>query len=396
MGRIADALLQRDIRPDAAVSAVTAAAGRVALADTRGPGRLPFAAPGSNLVPITTPGDVPYGTVWGRDAAMSLPTIKRARDLIATMVGGLPITAWQTNFGELVSGAPVERRTPPRSWMQRPDRARTRQWILTWTVDDLIFYGASHWRITDRYADTYPSRFERVMPGDFNYDPHAERVMLNGEEVDPADIVEFLSPIDALLDVGYRAVSIALQLDDAADRFAGTEVPAGWLQEQDGGEDLSADELADQARTFAVARQSNTTAAIGKFFRYQEAGYDASRMQLVEGRTYQALELARLTDVPAYLVSAPAGTGMTYLNAETARADLVTFGTLPYIACIEQTLSGPNVMPAGSFVRLDVNAWLRNPFITTGAGGDAERSPNDMEIANNPAPPTPDGGGMPR
>ena len=43
-------------------------------------------------------------------------------------------------------------------------------------------------------------------------------------------------------------------------------------------------------------------------------------MQLVEGRTYQALELARLANVPPYLVGAPAGTGMTYQNADPGHA----------------------------------------------------------------------------
>jgi hypothetical protein len=384
VGRVLDALLGRDVaaaraaRPPSA--AVHAAAGRVALAQ-RGPtARLPLAVGGENLVPVT-PFTDPYSTLWGRDAAMSLPTVKRARDLICTAVGALPITGWTIDY----SAAPaVEQQVPIRSWMQRPDPSRTRQWMLAWTVDDLFFYGCAHWQIRDRYADTFPSRFERVLPGDLMVDERTGTVTVTGSEVDPVDVVEFLSPIDGLLDAGYRAVSIALQLDDAADRFAGTEVPAGWLQEQDGGEDLSSSELAEQARTFAQARRENTTAAVGKYFRYEEASYDASRMQLVEGRTYQALELARLGNVPPYLVGAPAGTGMTYLNAEQAKADLIDFGALPYIGTIEQTLSGPNVLPRGNFVRLDLNAWLRNPFTTTGPAGTAEPSPNDMQVAFNP------------
>jgi phage portal protein BeeE len=111
-------------------------------------------------------------------------------------------------------------------------------------------------------------------------------------------------------------------------------------------------------------------------------------MQLVEGRTYQALELARLANIPPYLVGAPAGTGMTYQNAEQARSDLIDYGALPYIGCIEQTLSGPNVTPAGTSIRLETNAWLRSPFTGDPAGAP---SPNDMQIADpsNPTPATP-------
>lgn len=382
MGRVFDALTGRDIRAarPVAVPAVDAAAGRVALAGTGGPARQPlWASPGSgdNLVPVT-PWDVPWGGVWDRSAAMSLPTISRARDLICTAVGGLPLTLWSADFAQVPA---VEQQTPPAGWMQRPDPNVPRQFLLAWTTDDLYFYGVAHWRITRRYHDTYPAAFERIVPGDLSLDDPSQRVTLRGEQVDPADIVEFLSPIEGLLYNGFRAISIALQLDDAAERFAGNEVPSGWLQEGDGGEDLSSDELAQQARLFADARRQNTTAAVNKYLSYQEASYDASKMQLVEGRTYQALELARLGNVPPYLVGAPAGTGMTYLNAEQAKADLIDFGALPYIGCIEQTLSGPNVCPRGQFVRLDTNAWLRNPFTTSAT---ATPSPNDMQQAFNP------------
>ena len=385
MGRVLDALLQRDVRPAAASPAffVEAAAGRVALARRPPVARLPFAVTSPNLVPIG-PGDIAWGgAVWDRDAAMSLPTISRCRDLICAAVGALPFTQWTVDFNTVPA---VEAQTPPAGWMGRPDPNRPRQWILAWTTDDLFFYGVAHWYVTARYATTYPSAFERIVPGDLHVDDRTGRTTLRDLEIDPGDVVEFLSPIEGLLSNGYRAISIALQLDDAADRFAGTEVPAGWLQEQDGGEDMSSDELAEQALLFTDARRTNTTAAVNKYMRYQEATYDASRMQLVEGRTYQALELARLGNTPPYLVGAPAGTGMTYLNGQQAKQDLIDFGALPYIGCIEQTLSGPNVSPRGTAVRLDLDAWLRNPFTTTTAGGQAEPSPNDIQQAFNPEP----------
>lgn len=379
MGALLDALLGRDaVRAAAAGHPTVTAAGAVALA-TRGPtGRLPVAAGPSGLVPIT-PYDIAWPGVWDRAAAISLPTIKRSRDLICTAVGALPLTFWSIDFAQVPA---VEEQTPPAGWAGRPDPNTPRQLILSWTTDDLFFYGVSHWLVTGRYATTYPSSFRRLLPGDLQADERSGRVTVCGTEVDPADVIEFLSPVDGLLSAGYRAISIALQLDDAAERFAGTEVPAGWLAERDGGEDLSGDELAEQAARWTRARRENTTAALNKYLDYHEATYDASRMQLVEGRTYQALELARLGNVPPYLVGAPAGTGMTYLNGAQAKQDLIDFGALPFIGCIEQTLSGPNVVPRGTFVRLDLEAWLRNPF--TPIDPATSPSPNDMQTAFNP------------
>lgn len=380
MGRVIDALLWRDMRAPLppAPAGVRAAAGRVELARHQPGGRLPLAVGGDNLLRVDVTG---LGAGWwDRDAAISLPTVSRGRDLICGAIGALPFTLWSVDLtgGD---GDGVGRRLPQPRWMTRPDPNRTRQWMLAWTADDLYFYGVAHWLIVDRYADTtgqYPRAFVRLDPGELQVGGDG-RVTVNGDDVDPRDVVEFLSPIPGILSKGFRAVSIAVQLDDAAERFAGTEVPSGWLQEQDGGEDLSGDELAEQAAMFNAARRENTTAALNKYLTYTEAHYDPSTMQLVEARTYQALELSRLGNVPGYLVGAPAGTGMTYLNAEQAKADLIDFGALPLIGCIEQTLSGPNVVPAGQAVRLDVNAWLRNPFTTATS---ATPSPNDMQIVD--------------
>ena len=113
---------------------------------------------------------------------------------------------------------------------------------------------------------------------------------------------------------------------------------------------------------------------------------DPSRLQLVEARLHQRGELANAANIPAYFVSAPAGTGMTYMNAAQAKQDLIDFGAMPYVQAIEQTLSGPNVTPRTQSVRLDVNAWLRNPYTPGG-----EPSPNDMQYAYQtpPTPPSP-------
>jgi phage portal protein BeeE len=373
MGRLLNALIGP---PEPPRPTVEARAGSVALAPggSTPAGRLPWGR-GPGLAPIEWGGAaVPW---WDRTAAMSLPTISRARDLICSAVAALPFTTWQVDNNATPA---VERQRPDLTWTRRPDPDRTRQWLLAWTTDDLFFYGEAHWYITARYAgaDDYPRAFQRITPGDLVVDNNGATTV-NGTRIDPRDIVEFLSPIEGLLSNGYRALSIAVALDDAADRFAGTEIPSGVLQEQAGGEDMSADDLAQLAATFTEARRSNTTAALNKYVQYSPTTVDASAMQLVEGRTYQALEMARLANVPPYLVGAPAGTGMTYQNAEQARGDLIDFGCLPYIGCIEQTLSGPNVCAGGTSVRLETNAWLRSPF-----NGDPSPSPgpNDMQIAD--------------
>jgi len=359
---------------------VTAGAANVRLTPPRyGPG---WGVGISRLAPVDF---APPYEVYSRESAMSIPTIKRARDLIVSAVGGLPLTQWTIDYS---APEPVEQRVPQVGWMVRPDPGHTRQWLVGWTVDDLLFNSRAYWHVTGRYATTFPSAFEWMPATEVSVDAHSGRVTWNGASVDPFDVIEFCSPLDGLLWCGYRAIQTALNLDMAAERFSTNEIPAGWLEQTPDSEPLDAAELAEIASTFQAARQARTVAALNPFLRWKESGMDPSRLQLVEARQYQSLELSRLANIPPYFVgSAVAGSSLTYQNSVQAKTDLLDFGCMAFLQCIEQTLSGDNVLPRNSFVRFDLNAWLRNPLIT----GPGESAPNDAEIAINPEPDVNDG-----
>ena len=248
--------------------------------------------------------------------------------------------------------------------MNRPDPNRTRQWVLSWTTDDLLFLGRAYWRITDRYKTTYPSSFQWMPAADVAIDA-VGTVRYFGKVVDPSDVVEFLSPTDGILFTGWRTISTATNLDQAAERFSTAEIPAGWLQQTKDSEPMSPMISPTIAESFGAARMARAVAALNPYIGWHESSMDPSRLQLVEARRHQAVELARIANVPAYYVDAPPqGSGITYTNSVQARADLIDFAALPYIAAIEQTLGGPNVTPNGQAVRLDVNAWLTQPVHT--------------------------------
>jgi len=321
--------------------------------------------------------------IWSREAAMSIPSVSRARDLLCTAVGALPITLWSVRF-DVPSRQSIEEQLPPPRWANRLDPNKPRQHTLSWLTDDLFFHGRAYLRITNRYeSTTYPATFEWMPFADVGIDATG-RVTFLGKPVDPIDVVEFCSPIEGLLYTGYRTIQTAIQLDDAAARFSCNEIPAGWLQQRPDSEPMAAEELTEIAESFGAARAQRVIAALNPYIEWHESTMDPSRLQLVEARQHQALELARLTNIPPYLIGAPQGTGMTYQNTAQAKADLIDFGAMPYIGCIEQTLGGPNVVPNGQAIRLDVNAWLRNPYVPN-----ANASQTDLEIAYNPGPPAP-------
>jgi len=303
-----------------------------------------------------------YTTGFDRSTALRNPTISRARDLICGMIGCLEIT----QYGRQWDGEDYEYiNLPPDAWFQNPDPNVTRNFIMSFCADDLMFYGRSFWVVTERNAAGFPSAFTWIPAADVTTFDQAgpqwwgpsSQIYFQGIQLDTKDVVQFLSPIPALLFTGSRAINTATRLDAAAERFATMEVPAGYLK-QTGGEPMSGQELADLAAAWSEARLTSSVAALNEYVEWKESNIDPSKMELVSARTYQALELSRVANIPPYLVGAPAGSGMTYQNAQQARQDLYLFGAKPYIDCIEQTLSLNHITPRGRYIELDVDSYL--------------------------------------
>lgn len=300
----------------------------------------------------------------GRARAMRIPTVSRARDLIASMIASLDIEHYGTQWtGDRLERIPL----PPEPWMVRPEQRVPRAHTLAWTVDDLMFYGRAHWYITARRSvDGRPYGFQRLPASAITVeaDAYAANVPLgpyqltyNGENLPTADVVTFWSPIEPILTTGARAFFTAERLDQAATRFASVPTGLGYLK-QVGGEPLSGDELADLADAWVEARlDDGSIAALNEFVDFRESTIDPSKLQLAEAREYQAKELARLANVPAYLLGIDQS-GMTYANATQARQDLWLFAALPYAKCITEQLSADDVTPRGHIVEFDVTAWV--------------------------------------
>ena len=302
-------------------------------------------------------------TVAGRDRAMRIPTISRARDLLCSLAASLPLQHFSYSWA---TGAYVETELAPEPWMLRPDTKTTLAHTLGWTVDDLLFHGRAAWRITSRrMLDGRPASFEWLPASDLNVvaQYYAGGVPLGdysvtfaGTPVPLSDLVMFWSPIAPLLDTAARGILVAERLDQSALRFASTPTAFGYLQ-QTGGEPMTSDELSDLAQGWIASRDTQSVGALNEWVEWKESQMSPDKLQLVESRQHQALELSRLANVPPYLLGAPTGSGMTYQNAQQSRQDLILFGALPYLEVIQQTLSGDAVTPRGHLVRFDTNAW---------------------------------------
>ena len=303
-----------------------------------------------------------------RAAAVSIPALSRSRDLLASVIGCMPLRMYNEVWNE--EEEEIERKyIAPRSWLRRPDPTVNYNFLMSWTFDDLYFFGRAFWYITSRTADGYPASFTRLPAGSVTTTDQAgpvwfapsSQVYFQGGEIDPYNLVQFLSPAQGLIYSAPNAIETALKLEAARNRNASSSIPAGVLK-QTGGEPLSAQELADLASAFNAARATNQTAALNEYLSYTETNSTPDKMLLIEASQYQALEMSRLANVPPYLVGVATG-AYSYQSSQQARADLYLFGVKLYADAIAGALSMDNVLPRGTYVEFDADEYLEENFM---------------------------------
>ena len=320
-----------------------------------------------------------------RAEAISIPAISRARDLLASVIGCMPLQM----YNEMWNGEEMERvYIAPRSWLRRPDQTVPYNFLMSWTFDDLYFYGRAFWYITSRTADGYPATFTRLpagsvtttdMAGPVWFAPSKE-VYFQGGQIDPVNLVQFLSPTQGMVYSSQAAIETAIKIQDARARNASSSIPAGVLM-QTGGEPLSAQELADLAAAFNTARATNQTAALNEFLKYEPTTMSPDKMLLIESANYSALETGgRIGNVPPYLIGVSTGS-YSYQSSQQARMDLLFFGVKLYADAIAETLSMNNVLPNGTYVAFDYESYLEENYLADKMESPVEENTQE-EIAN--------------
>ena len=324
-----------------------------------------------------------YSYVEGdaRNRAISVPTISRSRDLCASVLSCMSLKM----YSEIWNGDEMEKiPQAPRTWLRKIDPQLPNNFIMSWTFDDLFFYGRAFWYITSRTADGFPASFTRLpaamvqtldQAGPVWFAP-SKQVVFQGAELDPNDVVQFLSPIQGIIYMSTQSVATALKLEAARYRNASSAIPAGVLR-QTGGEPLSAQELADLAAAFNAARATNQTAALNEFVTYTETATSPDKMLLIDSAEFQAMEMARLCNIPPYLAGVSVGS-YSYQSSAEARMDLWTFGVRAYADCIAGTLSQNNILPNGTMVEFDVQQYLTGEY----AIGDYREDNSEQQTQN--------------
>ena len=121
---------------------------------------------------------------------------------------------------------------------------------------------------------------------------------------------------------------------------------------------MDSDQLSELAAAWSSARRQNAIGALNDYAEFKEFSVSPAEV-VAEQRKYQSLEIARVSNIPAYLVSAPQeGSGLTYTNVQDSNRQLYLYGAKPFIECLQQVLSASNVLPRNRYVEFDVAGYL--------------------------------------
>jgi HK97 family phage portal protein len=304
-------------------------------------------------------GGVFFGTQSAtREQAMSVPACARARNIICSTVGSLPIETYNHFTKEHIR--------PTRVLMQ-PDPRIPGSASYAWIAEDLLFTGFAYGQVLDSYSDSDGARvraWTRISPDRITYQLNYNQTeilfyRIDGEELPLSGVgslVVFNGLDEGVLNRAGRTIRAAQELEKAAEMYAKEPVPTMVLKSN--GTNLTPERITRLLESWKASRATRSTAFLNADVELQALGFDPAKLQLNEARQYLALECSRAVGIPASFISAET-TSMTYSNMTAERKALIDFSLRPILTAIEQRLSMADFVPNGVEVRFDIDDFLR-------------------------------------
>jgi hypothetical protein len=285
-----------------------------------------------------------------RAEALSVPPMARARDLICTTGAGLPLRA-------LRGDEPLPDASQP-AWCYRTDGPISPWHRMAYTLDDVLFTGWSLW-VTERGSDGLPLVCDRVPRDLWDFGTDGRTIEVDGEPVDASTVILIPGPHEGILNRSARALRSAASLERAVANRTANPVPLISLEQTI---DVDLDD-ADRAKLIAGYGNAVTGAAGGSTgiaftsygIRAVALGMSDTSGMLLASRNAAAVDVARLTGVPAALLDATnAGASLTYETTEGRNGEFVDYGLDAYTSPIAARLSQDDVVPRGTRIAFDV------------------------------------------
>ena len=304
-------------------------------------------------------GGILFGTTTAtREQYMAIPSGARARGIICSTIGSLPLEQYNYFTNEHVR---------PNRVIMQPDPRVAGSAIYAWIAEDLLLYGVAYGMVMDAYAATDASRIRawtRIAPNRVyaslnGNSTEIEYYTVDGKRVPPfglGSLIVFNGLDEGILNRAGRTIKAAAALEQAAEMYAREPMPQMVLKSN--GTNLTPERITKLLESWKISRSMRTTAFLNADVELQALGFDPAKLQLNEARQYLALEISRASGIPASFVSAET-TSMTYTNTVAERKALIDFSLRPILTAIEQRLSAADFCPNGIETRFDIDDFLR-------------------------------------
>lgn len=278
-----------------------------------------------------------------RELAMSVPSIVKARALICGTLSRFPLK-------HLSDGVETE----PMPWMIRTDSGDPHQRML-WTLDDLIFKGASLWAAKrSPRGELLDAR--RIPPHRWSIDAQGY-ITVDGERVPSEDVILIEGPQDSILTIAKKSIRGALDLEAAWMERVQSPVPLVELHVTDLNSDLTSEEKKELANSWEVQRRKGGTAVTPYEIELRTHGDKATDL-FIEGRNAVRLDVANFLNIPSSLLEGSQSTAsLTYSTTEGKRNELVDYSLRYWAGAVEARLSQDDIVPRGHAIQFDLE-WL--------------------------------------
>lgn len=319
---------------------------------------------------FTSPGATPtvgvHELVWAdyfqgeigdsnRAAAMQVPAISRARSILVGVIARLPLVAHDAATGERLAEQPA--------WLTRTSSPTPIWHRMAWTIDDLLFYGASLWTVEREGGANGPIIDAARVPRElWSIDPHRGAIQVGGQDVAASQVIYIPGGDEGLLVKGGPSIKGARAIERAWVGRVQNPIPLMVLR-QATDEQLEDDEIDELVSTWAAGRTSPTGSVGFLDSRVSLETHGEVTTDLFESaRNASVLDLARHTNVPAALLDGSMSTAtLTYSTAEGKANEFWDYSIPIFTDPIEARLSQDDLTPEGVAIRFDRTAALRLP-----------------------------------
>lgn len=308
------------------------------------------------------------GARVSRRDALSVPAVLKARNRIAGILSTLPVVVHDREFHL------DERNTV----VADPHPEIPASVIYAATFEDLFFEGVSYWRVLRFSAEGFPveamhldfrsvsqsvilGRPSEIISEDLQFtvdDP----VIVDGEFVNPREIIRFISPNPPLLVHAARAIRAALLLDQVARIYADDPVPLSYFTDREDADPLDDEEIKKLLNDWQAARKKRATGYVPNSLELKTVQWNAEQIQLADARQHAVLEIARAAGLEPLDLGVDSSTSHTYNTPEQRRMDTLQFVHMPYLTAVQQRLSKNDVLPRGLLARFDTTGFLSADF----------------------------------